>query len=65
MTASFVLASLRSSTGTRPPHLLGGAHRRGATYSSHRAPQMVRLAFSLAAAALNGHFEHPAGRSCP
>jgi hypothetical protein len=37
--ASVVLASFRPSTGTRPPHQLGGAHRRGAPYSSHRAPQ--------------------------
>jgi len=27
---------------------LGGAHRRGAPYSSHRAPQRVRLRFFLA-----------------
>src|SRR5580765_8803700 len=59
--ASFVLASFRSSTGTRPPHRLGGAHRRGAPYSSHRAPQRVRLGPSLAAALPNGLFEHPAG----
>ena len=31
---------------------------RGSTYQS------VRLASSLAAAALDGHFEHPASRSC-
>ena len=55
----FVLASLRSSTGTRPPHRLGGAHRRGAPYSSHRAPQRLRLRPSLAATLLNGLFEHP------
>src|SRR6185295_10315436 len=58
--ASIVLASFRSSTGTRPPHSLGGAHRRGAPYSSHRAPQRVRLRASLAAALLDGLFEHPA-----
>src|ERR1043165_5899959 len=40
---SCVLSSTRSSTGTRPPHRLGGAHRRGVPYSSHRAPQRVRL----------------------
>ena len=36
--SSIVLASFRPSTGTRPPHRLGGTHRRGAPYSSHRAP---------------------------
>ena len=59
--ASFVLASFRPSTGTQPPHLLGGAHRRGAPYSSHRAPQRVRLGPSLAAALLNELFEHLVG----
>ena len=39
---------------------LGGAHRRGAPYSSHRAPQRVCLRSSLAAALLDGLFEHPA-----
>jgi len=49
MTTSFVLGSWKPSTGTRPPHQLGGAHRLGAPYSSHRAPQRVRLRrFSLA-----------------
>ena len=38
-----VLTSATSSTETRPPHQLGGAHRLGAPYSSHRAPQRVRL----------------------
>ena len=38
---------------------LGGAHRLGAPYSSHRAPQRVRLGPSLAAALLDGLFEHP------
>jgi len=46
--ASFVLGSPKSSTGTRPPHQLGGAHRRGAPYSSHRAPLRVRLRFRFA-----------------
>ena len=74
--ASVVLASFRPSTGTRPPHQLGGAHRLGAPYSSHPAPQKVRLGPSLAAALLgtkrvsarlgwegekSGLFEHPAG----
>ena len=58
--ANFVLASFRSSTGTRPPHRLGGAHRLGAPYSSHRAPQRVRPRSSLAAALPDGLFEHPA-----
>jgi len=39
---------------------LGGAHRLGAPYSSHRAPQRVRLSPSLAVALLDGLFEHPA-----
>jgi len=34
------------------------ASLRGSTYRS------VRLASSLATAALDGHFEHPASRSC-
>jgi hypothetical protein len=28
---------------SRPPHHLGGAHRHGATYSSHRAPSTYSL----------------------
>jgi hypothetical protein len=40
---SSVLGSTKSSTGTRPPHQLGGAHKLGAPYSSHRAPRRVRL----------------------
>jgi hypothetical protein len=44
---SSVLASFRPSTETRPPHQLGGAHRLGAPYSSHRAPQRVRLGLHL------------------
>jgi hypothetical protein len=34
MPSNGVLGSKQS----RPPHHLGGAHKRGATYSSHRAP---------------------------
>jgi hypothetical protein len=41
---------------------LGGAHRHGAPYASHRAPQRVRFWSSLAAALLNGHFEQPANQ---
>ena len=41
----FVLGSTKSSTGTLLPHRLSGAHRRGAPYSSHRAPRRVRLRF--------------------
>jgi hypothetical protein len=26
---------------SRPPHHLGGAHKHGATYSSHRAPSTI------------------------
>ena len=58
--ASGVLGSSKSSMGTRPPHSLGGAHKRGAPYSSHRASQRVRLRPSLAAALLRrGFLEHP------
>ena len=28
---------------SRPPHQLGGAHKHGATYSSHRAPSTYSL----------------------
>jgi hypothetical protein len=39
---------------------LGGAHKLGAPYSSHRAPQRVRLRSSLDAALMGGLFEDPA-----
>ena len=39
---------------------LGGAHKLGAPYSSHRAPQRVCFRSSLAAALLDSLFEHPA-----
>ena len=39
---------------------LGGAHKLGAPYSSHRAPQRVRLRSSLASALLDSLFEQPA-----
>src|SRR6476620_437203 len=38
---------------------LGGAHRRGAPYSSHRAPQRVRLRFSLPCGLVGCLFEQP------
>ena len=41
---------------------LGGAHRRGAPYSSHRAPLRVRLRSSLAVALPDNDFEHPGER---
>src|SRR6185436_7467192 len=59
MVANIVLGSTKSSTGTRPPHRLGGAHRRGAPYSSHRAPQRVRLRFSLPCGLVGRLFEQP------
>ena len=40
---------------------LGGAHNLGAPYSSHRAPQRLRLRSSLAAALPGELFEHPGG----
>ena len=58
--ASGVLAALRPLNGDPAASPLGGAHKRGAPYSSHRAPQRVRLGPSLAAALLDGLFEHPA-----
>src|SRR5712692_7211806 len=38
---------------------LGGAHRLGAPYSSHRAPQRVRLRFSLPCGLVGCLFEQP------
>jgi hypothetical protein len=32
---------------SRPPHHLGGAHKHGATYSSHRAPSTYSLGRSV------------------
>jgi hypothetical protein len=58
-TPNFVLGSRKSSTGTRPPHQLGGAHRLGAPYSSHRAPQRVRLRFSFPCGLVGCLFEQP------
>ena len=37
---------------------LGGAHRRDAPYSSHRAPQRVRLRFRFACGLADSLFEH-------
>src|SRR6478735_109528 len=59
--ASGVLSSQQSSMGTQPPHRLGGAHRRGAPYSSHRAPQRTHLRFLLTCGLASGLFEHPTG----
>src|SRR2546422_5511048 len=44
---SRILQTLNGDPAASP---LGGAHRLGAPYSSHRAPQRVRLGPSLAAA---------------
>ena len=46
---SRVVQTLNGDPAASP---LGGAHRLGAPYSSHRAPQRVRLGSSLAAALL-------------
>src|SRR6185503_12377409 len=74
--ASFVLASFRPSTGTRLPHHSAARTDVVLPYSSHRAPQRVRLGPSLATALPVGRrvsarrgwagekselFEHPAG----
>ena len=58
--ANFVLASLRPSTGTRPPH--HSAARTDLVLLIRRTvrPKRVRLGPSLAAALLDGLFEHPA-----
>jgi hypothetical protein len=32
---------------SRPPHHLGGSHKHGATYSSHRAPSTYSLGRSV------------------
>jgi len=50
--ASFVLDSSEILNGDQAASPLGGAHRRGAPYSSHRAPLRVRLRFRFAAALL-------------
>jgi hypothetical protein len=55
---NFVLGSKKS----RPPHHLGGAHKRGATYSSHRAPSTYPRGYASGffspAASLDNLFEH-------
>jgi hypothetical protein len=58
---SGVLASLRSSTGTRPPH--HSAARTDLVLLIRRTvrPRGYASGSSLAAALLNGLFEHPAG----
>jgi len=43
---SFSLVEILNGDPAASP--LGGAHRLGAPYSSHRAPQRVRLRFGLA-----------------
>jgi hypothetical protein len=57
---------------SRPPHHLGGAHKHGATYSSHRAPSTYSLGKERVLARLgragvigyaSGFFE-PAPRIC-
>ena len=58
-TASGVLGSSKSSTGDPAVSLLGGAHRFGAPYSSHRAPRGYTSDFD-SQALLDGLFEHPA-----
>jgi hypothetical protein len=57
MIRSRIVQTLNGDPAASP---LGGAHRLGAPYSSHRAPQRVRLGPSLAAALLDELFEHPA-----
>ena len=59
--ASGVLASLRSSTGTRPPH--HSAARTDLVLLIRRTvrPRGYASGSSLAAALLDGLFEHPVG----
>ena len=59
MAANFVLDSQEILNGDPAASPLGGAHRRGAPYSSHRAPQRVRLRFLLTGGLVFGHFEQP------
>ena len=54
---SCIVQTLNGDPAASP---LGGAHRPGAPYSSHRALQRVRLRSSLAVALLNGPFEYTA-----
>jgi hypothetical protein len=58
--ASFVLASLRSSTGTRPPH--HSAARTDVVLLIRRTvrPRGYASGFDSPAALLDGLFEHPA-----
>jgi hypothetical protein len=59
--ASFVLASFKSSTGTRPPH--HSVARTNLVLLIRRTvrPRGYASGPSLAAALLDGLFEHPAG----
>ena len=60
MSASFVLGSSKSSTGTRPPH--HSAARTDVVLLIRRTarPRGYASGFDSPAALLNGHFEHPA-----
>jgi hypothetical protein len=58
---------------SRPPHHLGGAHKHGATYSSHHAPStyslgkervLARLGWAGVIGYASGFFE-PAGSHLP
>ncbi len=62
--ASIVLASFRSSTGTRPPH--NSAARTDVVLLIRRtvSPRGYASGFDSPAALLNGLFEHPAGFHC-
>src|SRR4029077_4730090 len=64
----FVLCSTKFSTGTRPPHQLGGAHKLGAPCASPRAPRRVRLRFFLTCRLVGRLFEppvRPQSNPCP
>jgi hypothetical protein len=56
---NFVLDSQKILNGDPAASPLGGAHRRSAPYSSHRAPQRVRLRLFLVCGLVDRRFEHP------
>jgi len=56
MLRSRIVQTLNGDPAASP---LGGAHRLGAPYSSHRAPPRVRLVPSLAPALLGDLFSIP------
>ena len=62
--ASFVLASFRSSTATRPPHHSAARTDVVLLIRPTVRPRGNASGFDSPAALLNGFFEHPADYSC-